>query len=328
MSDVSESPGRAVAAQIPARYRGPGDSVFRVVVTGLASGIILLAAAMAIVIYLEARPTFQAFGIGSFLTETTWDPVARIHGALPFIIGTLITSFAALTIAALPALGVAIFVAEYAPKWLANIINYTIDLLAAIPSVVIGIWGIFNFAPQIRDAIYVPIYVWAIEEAEWLIPIIGAPTTFNLMTATLILALMIVPYTVALARDAIGQVPREQREAAWALGATRWEVMRTAVLPYARTGIVAGLLLSLARALGETMAVAMLIGNSNRVPFTLFGPAATMPSLIVNEFREAVETLHYSSIMAVGLYLFFVTIVINMFASYIQRKLSMGKGVV
>jgi len=244
---------------------------------------------------------------------------------LPFILGTLITSFGALALATLPALGVAIFVSEYAPKWLANVINYTVDLLAAIPSVVIGLWGIFNFAPFMRDVFYMPIYLWAQESAQWLLPIIGAPSNYNLATATIILALMIVPYTVALGRDAIKLVPREQREAAYALGATRWEVMRMAVLPYARSGIIAGILLSLARALGETMAVAMLIGNSNRVPFTLFGPAATMPSVIINEFREAVEPLHYTSIMAVGFYLFVITIGINMLATVVQKKLSIGR---
>lgn len=313
---------------LPALYRGPGDRVFKLVVLTLSSAIILLAVAMAVVIYLEARPTFRAFGYLSFLTETTWDPVAAIHGALPFIIGTLMTSFVALALALVPALGVAIFVTEYAPSWLAQIINYTVDLLAAIPSVVIGLWAIFNFAPWMRDTFYMPIYLWAENSAQWLVPIIGAPSTFNFTTATIILALMIVPYTVALSRDAIGQVPKEQREAAWALGSTRWEVMRKAVIPYARTGIIAGILLSLARALGETMALAMLIGNSNRVPFTLFGPAATMPSLIINEFREAVEPLHYSSIMAVGFYLFLVTIGINLLASWIQQKLSMSKGAV
>ena len=314
---------RPVVWSIPARFRGPGDNVFKTIILILSSGVVFLAAAMAIVMYLEARPAFRAFGFARFLGETTWDPVAAIHGALPFVAGTLLTSVTALILAAVPALAVAIFTSEYAPTWLANIINYTVDLLAAIPSVVIGLWGIFNFAPLMRDAVYMPIYLWAVERAEWLLPIIGAPSTFNFATATLILALMIVPYTVALSRDAIGQVPREQREAAWALGATRWEVMRKAVLPYARTGIVAGLLLSLARALGETMAVAMLIGTSKRMPLSLFGPAATMPSVIINEFREAVEPLHYSSLMAVGFYLFLVTIGINLLAGVVHRKLGM-----
>ena len=136
---------------------------------------------------------------------------------------------------------------------------------------------------------------------------------------------MIVPYTVALARDAINLVPREQREAAWALGATRWEVLEMAVLPYATSGIIAGVLLSLAHALGETMAVAMLIGNSNRLPLTLYGPAATMPSLIINEFHEAVEEIHLTSLMAVGFYLFVITIVMNLLATYIQKRLIKGR---
>ncbi len=314
------------ANALAARYRGPADRAFKIIVVTLSSFIILLAISMAVVIWVEARPTFRAFGYLDFLTETTWDPVAAIHGALPFIFGTLLTSFLALALAVIPALGVAIFVSEYAPPWLSNLINYTVDLLAAIPSVVIGLWAVFNFAPFMRDTFYLPIFLWAEGSVPWLVPLLGAPSTYNLATATIILALMIVPYTVALSRDAIGQVPVEQREAAYALGSTRWEVMRDAVLPYARTGVIAGVLLSLARALGETMAVAMLIGNRNRVPFTLFGPAASMPSLIINEFREAVEPLHYSSIMAVGLYLFFVTIAINLLASFIQRRLSIAKG--
>ncbi len=309
----------------PARYRQPGDRVFKGIIVALSSGIILLAAAMAITLWIEAAPSFQSFGYWDFLTTTTWDPVAGVHGALPFILGTLITSFGALILALLPALGVAIFTAEYAPVWLARIINTLVDLLAAIPSVVIGLWAIFNFAPFMRDTFYMPIYIWAVESAEWLVPYLGAPSNYNLITASIILALMIVPYTVALSRDAIRLVPREQREAAYALGATRWEVIRMSVLPYARSGIIAGVLLSLARGLGETMAVAMLIGNSNRVPFTLFGPAATMPSLIINEFREAVENLHYTSIMAVAFYLFILTIGINLIAAVIQRKLTMKR---
>lgn len=308
----------------PARYRQPGDRVFKYIIVVLSSGIIFLAAAMAITLWMEGAQGFREFGYFDFLFSSEWDPVKGAHGALPFIVGTLITSFAALLLALLPALGVAIFTAEYAPPWLARLINYTVDLLAAIPSVVIGLWAIFNFAPFMRDTFYMPIYLWASENAQWIVPYLGAPSNYNLITASIILALMIVPYTVALSRDAIRQVPREQREAAWALGATRWEVIRMAVLPYARSGIVAGVLLSLARGLGETMAVAMLIGNSNRLPFTLFGPAATMPSLIINEFREAVENLHYSSIMAVGFYLFLLTITINLAAALIQRKLTNG----
>ncbi len=326
-ADSELSKKTALHSTIPAIYRSPGDKVFKLIIFTLSSAIVLLAAAMAIILYIEGRPAFRAFGHASFLSNTVWDPVAGIHGALPFIMGTLITSFGALLLAILPALGVAVFTTEFAPKGLAQIINYMVDLLAAIPSVIIGLWGIFNFAPFMREKVYSPLYFWATEHAPGLLPVLGAPSNYNLTTATIILALMIIPYTVALSRDAIAMVPQEQREACWALGATRWEVMSVAVLPYAKPGIIAGVLLSLARALGETMAVAMLIGNSNRVPFTLFGPAATMPSVIINEFREAVEHLHYSSIMAVGFYLFVLTMGINLVASAIQRKLMLKKGI-
>jgi len=311
-------------AKLPAYCRAPGDKVFKGLVIAFSSGIILLAVSMAVILWLEALPTFRKFGFLHFIQSTTWDPVRAVHGAFPFIIGTLITSFGALLLAVVPALGLAVFTVEYAPKPLALIINYTVDLLASIPSVVIGLWAVFTFAPWMREVFYLPIYDYAAANLPWLLPIIGAPSNYNLVTATVILALMIVPYTVALARDAIRLVPADQREAAWALGATRVEVIFMAVLPYARTGITAGILLSLARALGETMAVAMLIGNANRLPFTLFGPAATMPSLIINEFREAVEPLHYTSIMGIGFLLFLLTICINLLAAWIQQRL-MGK---
>ncbi len=304
-------------------YRGPGDRLFNILIVILSSSILLLALGMAVSLYWESRPAFEAFGLFNFVLETSWDPIAQLHGALPFIMGTLITSLFALALAILPAIAAAIYVTEYAPKWVATIVNYLIDLLAAVPSVVVGLWAIFNFAPVLRENILMPIFLWAEQNASWLLPIIGpnGPSVYNITSATIILALMIVPYTVALARDAIGLVPKEQVEAAWALGATKWEVIKLAILPYAAPGIYTGALLSLARALGETMAVAMLIGNSNRLPFSLFGPAATMPSVIINEFREAVENLHLSSIMAVGFYLFVITIGINLFATFVQQKL-------
>jgi phosphate transport system permease protein len=308
-----------------AAYRWLGDRIFAVIVTLLGSAIILLAGAMAWVLWSDASVPIRQFGFFGFLFGTTWDPVIQVRfGAWPFVLGTLITSIGALALSFFPALGVAIFTAEYAPRWLATIINYTVDLLAAIPSVVVGIWGIFVFAPWMRDTFYMPVFLGLAEYAPGTLAFLGNPTGYGLLTATIILALMIVPYTSALARDAILLVPKEQREAAWALGATRWEVMRMAVLPYARGGISAGAVLSFGRAIGETMAVAMLIGNSNTLPFTLFGPAATMPSVIVNEFREAVVNLHLLSLMAIGFYLFLISLVVNLIAAYIQRKLVVG----
>ncbi|MDD5719824.1 MAG: phosphate ABC transporter permease subunit PstC, partial [Candidatus Krumholzibacteria bacterium] len=225
-----------------------------------------------------------------------------------------------------PAIAVAIFSAEYAPRWLAHIIDGLVDLIAAVPSVVVGIWGIFVFAPWMRETFYMPAYLWAADRHPDLLPLLGSPIGYGMTTAVIVLALMIIPFTAALSRDAIRLVPKEQREAALALGATRWEVIRMAVLPYARSGIIAGAILSFGRAIGETMAVAMLIGNKNTLPFNLFGAAATMPSVIVNEFREAVENLHLSSLMAIGFYLFLISLLVNLFAAYLQRKMAVSGG--
>jgi len=284
----------------------------------------LLAVILAWVLLRDGWEPLRLFGFFGFLTGTTWDPVRNDYGTWPFIVGTLITSVAGLALSFFPALGVAIFSAEYAPRWLASIIDTVVDLLAAVPSVVVGIWGIFVLVPFMQNSVYLPVYFWTFEHAPQLLPILGAPAGYNLVTATIILALMIVPYTTALARDSIRLVPRSQREAARALGATRWEVMRMAVIPYARGGIIAGAILSFGRAIGETMAVAMLVGNSNTLPFTLFGPAATMPSVIVNEFREAVEDLHLASLMTVGFYLFLISLVVNLIAAWTQRRFAVG----
>jgi phosphate transport system permease protein len=165
-----------------------------------------------------------------------------------------------------------------------------------------------------------PTYLWAAERAPWLLPFLGNPSGYGLFTAILILAAMVVPFTAALARDAIQLVPKEQREAAYALGATRWEVLRLAVLPLARAGILAGAFLALARAMGETLAVTLVIGNSHKLPYTLFGGAATMPSVIANEFTEAVEDLHLSALIAIGFYLFVVSFLVNLLAGYVLRR--------
>lgn len=308
-------------------YRWLGDRIFAIVVVLLGFSIIALAAAMAIVLYGEGSLSFRQFGFFGFVSGTTWDPAVKMSfGALPFLIGTVVTSVAALLISFFPAIGVAIFTAEYAPRWLATIIDNLIQLIAAVPSVVIGIWGIFVLAPWLRDTVYLPIFTWAETSYPSLLPILGNPMGYGMATATIVLALMIVPYTTALTKDAIKSVPVEQREASRALGATKWEVIRMAVLPYARGGILAGSILSLGRAIGETMAVAMLIGNKNTLPFTIFGAGATMPSVIVNEFREAVESLHLSSLMAIGFTLFIIALIVNLTAAYMTRKFSVKGG--
>lgn len=308
-----------------AMYRLLGDRIFAGVVAVLAASIIVLTVALAFFLYQGGAEAIQRFGLFGFPTNSTWDPgLSRQFGAWPFILGTILTSISALALSILPALAAAIFSAEYAPRWLAGIIDYLVDLMAAIPSVVYGIWGIFVLAPFLRDTLYLPLFTWSATNATWLTPFLGAPTGYGMFTAIIILTSMVIPYTASLARDAIRLVPIAQREAAYGLGATRWEVMRLAILPYARGGIIAGAILSLGRALGETMAVAMVIGNSNVLPFTFFGGASTMPSVIALELKEAVEDIHYSSLIAVGFYLFIVAFIVNIIASYLLNRLKVG----
>lgn len=310
-----------------ALYKWLGDKLFTAAVVGLGLTIILITLGMALVLFFEGSDALGEFGLFGFIKGTTWDPAVQlIFGAWPFMFGTLVTSSLALAISIFPAIAVAIFSAEYAPGWLAEIIDNLIKLIAAIPSVVIGIWGIFILAPWLRDTIYEPIFFWTEANYPDMLYILGNPMGYGMATATIVLSLMILPYTTALAKDAIKAVPKDQREASWALGSTRWEVIRMAVLPYARGGIMAGAILSLGRAIGETMAVAMLIGNKNTLPFSIFGAGATMPSVIVNEFREAVESLHLSSLMAIGFVLFLIALIVNLTAAYIQRKLSIDGG--
>ncbi|MDM7325367.1 MAG: phosphate ABC transporter permease subunit PstC [Thermus sp.] len=302
-------------------YTHFGDRVFAWAILALAMGVVVLALFMAYELYQGGSLALKAMGLWRFITGTAWDPVIqKSFGAWPYILGTVIVSLSALLLSFFPALAAAIFAAEYAPRWLAQIINFLLDLMAAVPSVVYGLWGIFVLAPWIRDTIQLPLYMWAAERTPWLLPFLGVPQGYGLMTAVLILAAMIVPFTAALARDAIALVPKEQREAAYALGATRWEVMRMAILPLARGGIVAGAFLALARAVGETMAVTMVIGNSHKLPYTVFGGAATMPSVIANEFTEAVEDLHLSALIAVGFLLFWVSMAVNLAAAYVLRR--------
>lgn len=308
----------------PFIYRSFGDRIFSYSIFFLGITVILCTVLMAIVLYGDGAEAIRKFGFFGFLIGRVWDPAIRMEfGAYPFILGTLITSIVSLVISFVPAISVAIFTAEYSPRWLANIIENLINLIAAVPSVIIGLWGIFVFAPWMRDTFYMHIYMFSLDNFPYLLPYIGNPIGYGLATATLILAIMIIPYTTALTVDAFRKVPKEQREAAYALGATKWEVIKMAVIPYARGGILAGVMLSFGRAIGETMAVAMLIGNKNTLPFSVIGPASTMPSVIVNEFREAVENLHLSSLIAVGFYLFIISLIVNLIAAYIQRKFSL-----
>ncbi|WP_457632816.1 phosphate ABC transporter permease subunit PstC [Oceanithermus desulfurans] len=307
-------------------YGKLGDRAFTALLVGLGLAVMLIAVLLAWELAAGGAEAFRTFGFWGFAAGRAWNAVAGQFGAWPFLLGTVITSAAALTLAFLPALAAAIAVAEYAPRWLAEVVAYLIDLLAALPSVVYGLWGIFVLVPLVRDHVEQPLFLWSAEHAPALMGVLGPPTGIGMLSAVLVLALMIVPYASSLARDAIRLVPRDQREAMYALGATRWEVVRRVVLPYARGGIFAGVVLALARAIGETMAVTMLIGNSGQLPYSVFGPAATMASLIANEFAEAEGGLQLASLLAVGFLLLLLSLVVNLVADFILRRMSVGEG--
>ncbi len=267
-----------------------GDRLFRAAVAGV-SGIVLIAAlALAAQLARESAGTWKTFGL-SFLWTSTWDPVNDVFGALPFLYGTAASSLLALIIAVPLGVGAAVFLTELAPPRLAGILMFAIELLAAVPSVILGLIGIFVMVPAMRA--------------------IGSPYGVGLLTAGLILAFMILPYITTITREVLLTVPRPLQEAMLALGATRWEVVRGVSLPYARSGVIGAVFLSLGRALGETMAVTMVIGNTPRISASLFDPAYSMAAVIANELAEAASDAHLSALVAIGLTLMAVTVVVN-----------------
>ncbi|MEO6399170.1 MAG: phosphate ABC transporter permease subunit PstC [Tepidiformaceae bacterium] len=256
----------------------------------------------------------------SFLYGTTWDPARGTFGAWPFILGTLITSIFALIFATIIAVLVALFLVEIAPTWVSRPISYLVELLAAIPSVVFGLWGIFVMGPFIRDR-FGPVVVTLF---GWVPFFDGTPQITGLFSGCVILTIMILPTVMAVSRDVISAVPRSQREGIMALGATRWEMIQIAVLPYARSGVLGASILGLARAVGETLAVTLVIGNSVRIPDNVFAPAYTMASVIANQFNEATG-LHQSALIEVALLLLLITFVINVVARLLVWRVTGGQ---
>ena len=239
-----------------------------------------------------------------------WDPVAGIYGALPFIVGTVLSSLLAIAIAGPIGIFTAIYLSELAPGRLATPLTFMIELLAAIPSVVIGLWGVFILAPFLRGTVE----AWIVSVFGW-IPFLGGPTYgIGLFSAGVILTIMVLPTVVTISREVIQAVPGSQREAMFALGATRWETIRRAVVPYARSGIIGAVILGLGRALGETMAVTMIIGNKDAIPTSLFDQTQTIASKIATTFNEAPAGLPTSSLIALGLILLVVTVIMNVIA--------------
>lgn len=293
-----------------------GDWVFAPFIYACGIGLILLAAYLCYVLAREARPSFDAFGFG-FLTNKTWDPVKENFGALAPITGTLAASFLALFFAIPISIGAAIFLAELAPPWLRSPASYLIETLAAIPSVIFGLWGIFVLVPIIRD----PVEKFLGGHFSW-IPLFDGPIYgLGLLSAGVILSIMILPIITAVTRDIFLAVPNSQREAMIALGATRWEVISRAVIPYARSGIVGAVILGLGRAMGETMAVTMVIGNAFKTPKSLFDLSHTIPSAIASQFSEASSGLFIASLVYLALILFVISLVINVIARLLVGRL-------
>ena len=294
------------------------DRVYRLTLLFFA----LCVPALLLVIFLEVGragwPALHAFGL-NFLTTSAWDPVKGQFGAAPAIVGTLLTSLIALVLATPLALGAAIFLSEFSPAWLRQPLSFLIDLLAAVPSVVYGLWAVFFLLPLMRTGI-MPFLRDTLHLGST--PFFAGPAYGpSVLAAGMILAIMVLPYITAVSREVLLAVPRAQREAALALGATRWEAITGAVVPYARTGILGGVILGLGRALGETMAVTMVIGNRHEISASLFAPGYTMASLIANEFSEATTDLHISALMAVGFVLLLITLVVNAIARWMVSRM-------
>lgn len=320
---VGAGPGREGPATSPSRSWTEiggeiGDRVYSWSITGFAALVPALLLVIFVSVGIAAWPALRQFGF-SFLTDSAWDPVNGQFGAAPAIYGTIVTSVIALVVATPLAVGVAVFLSEFAPPWLRGPVAFAVDLLAAVPSVIYGLWGIFVLVPILRDHV-VPFLRDTLHLG--VLPLFSGPMYgVSMLAAGLILAIMCLPYISAVTREVLLAVPRSQREAALALGATRWEVIRDAVVPYARSGIIGGIMLGLGRALGETMAVTMLIGNSHQISASLFAPGYTMASLIANEFTEAANALHLSALNAVGFVLLLITFLVNALARWLVWRM-------
>jgi len=286
-----------------------GDSLFSGIIVTLALVILALLAGIVAELVVKAMPAIRHFGF-AFLSSTEWDPAADQYGALSFIYGTGVSSAIALMIAMPLSLGVALCLSEMAPEWFSRKLGFLVELLAAIPSVVYGLWAIFVLGPWLRD--------WVEPELSryfGFIPLFAGPrVSVGMLTAGVVLAIMVLPYIAAVCTDVFRAVPQSQREAALALGATKWEMVRMAVLPYGTSGVIGAIMLGLGRALGETIAVAMVIGNRPVISASLFAPSSTLASVIANEFVEAMTELNVAALIELGLVLLAFGLILNMVA--------------
>jgi len=296
------------------------DKTFGYAMLACAIGILGLLALIVYELVLRSQLSWHAFG-WSFFVGRDWNPVEEQFGALPFIYGTIVSSLLSLILAVPLAVGVAVFTTEMCPKWLRGPLSFFTELLAAIPSVIYGLWAIFVLVPLLRE--YVEPFLG--KTFGWTGLFEGAPYGIGMLAAGVILAIMIVPIISSISREVLSVVPQHQREAVLALGATRWEMIRVGVLRNARAGIVGGVILGLGRALGETMAVTMVIGNRPEIAKSLFAPGYTMASVIANEFSEATGDTYLSALVEIGLALFLVTIVVNALARLMVWTVTRGQ---
>src|SRR6266436_5211375 len=304
----------------PALLSRVADDAFRYATLLCAASILVIVGLIFYELIDRSQLSIGQFG-WKFFTGTNWDPVAGDFGALPFVYGTLLSSAVALVIAVPLAVGVAIFITEMCPKALRGILSFFTELLAAIPSVIYGLWAVFVLVPLMREHVQ----PFLAKFFPWTGLFTGPPYGIGMLTAGIVLAIMVIPSISSITREVMTAVPQHQREAVLALGATRWEMIRTGVLRNARTGIIGGIMLGLGRALGETMAVTMVIDNRPEIAKSLFAPGYTLASVIANEFTEATDDLYLSALIEIGLALFLLTIVVNALARLMVWSVTRGQ---
>ena len=319
--EVAEAPSRA---KVLRRLR-LGDTVFRIITRTAAITVLMLLGGVIVALVSGSLPAFRAYGL-DFLTTEVWNPVTEKFGALAPVYGTLVTSLIAMLIAVPVGLMVAFFLTELCPMWLRRPIGIAIELLAGIPSIIYGIWGLFVFAPFLQQTLQ-PLLIGLFGNIPILSSIFaGPPYGIGILTASLILAIMVLPFITSISRDVFDAVPPVLKEAAYGVGCTTWEVFRSVVLPYTRVGVIGGVMLGLGRALGETMAVTFVIGNAHKVSASILHPGTTISASIANEFTEAVGDLYTSSLIALGLILFVITFIVLAIARYMLLRLQQRAG--
>ena len=298
-----------------------GDGVFKSTTFIFAGVVFLIIFAMGVVLFIQGYPAFKAFGF-HFLWSTSWNPVTEKFGALPSIWGTVVSSFLAILIATPISLGIAVFLTEMAPPWLKKPVSLGVEMLAAVPSIIYGMWGLFTFAPLMARTVQ----PWLKHNFGDLPLFKGPPMGIGMMTGAIILAIMIIPFIASVCRDVFELVPSMSKESAYGLGATTWEVVRNVVIPYTRSGIVGAIFLGLGRALGETMAITFVIGNAHHISLSLLQPSNTISSTLANEFTEADSALYTSSLIALGFLLFVITMIVLSFARLMLMRLERSQG--